>query len=104
MTATTPDSARLVPDEGLVRRIYWRRWAAVAASRGLDADEVYQEVWCALLNPRRAPYDPSRSSLSTWVYIVCRTTIHNVADGHRRRSRRWPLGAEADVAVGGADV
>ena len=101
MTASTRDSVRLAPDEALVRRIYWRRWAAVATQRGLDADEVYQEVWCALLNPRRAPFDPSRGSLSTWVYVVCRSVVHNVADGHWRRGRRIVLGVDADVALTG---
>ena len=95
MVATRPE-VRALPPEALVRRIYWRRWAAYAFDQGLDPEDTYQEVWLAILSPRRAPYDPRRGALSTWLYCVMRTTVGNAADRHRRGLKRWAVG-EAPV-------
>lgn len=79
---------RSLPPEALVRELYWSRWGPRAVDLGLDPDEVYQEVWVAILSPRRAPYDPTRGSLSTWLYCVMRTTVHNRCDRRRRSNTR----------------
>ncbi len=98
MVATRPE-VRALPPEALVRRIYWRRWAAYAFDQGLDPEDTYQEVWLAILSPRRAPYDPRRGALSTWLYCVMRTTVGNAADRHRRGLKRWAVGEAVDAAI-----
>lgn len=81
-----------------MRRLYWARWATQVAAGGLDPDDVYQQVWVALLSPRRAPYNPARGGLSTWLYLVIRGVVYNALDQAARSAPRWQLGLAHDVA------
>jgi len=76
---------------GLVRGYFARRCASSE-----DAEDLAQEVFCAVLSAR----DRFRgeSSLSTWIYAICRNVYSGWAD-RRARERRLLSSMRAEAAA-----
>ena len=78
----------------------------VARTRGHDPDDLLQAVCLGLLTRQqtRSRYDPSRASLSKYVYLVAGSILANLLDYQRRRAKweqvgAWHGGAEVDAAT-----
>lgn len=78
----------------------------IAVQRGHDGDDLLQSVFLGLLTRQysKSRFDPSRASLSKYVYLVAGSIIANLLDYHRRRSKweqvgAWNGQAEVDAAL-----
>lgn len=93
------DAARLVAQyEPEMRRFFRGR-----ADTREDAEDLYQEAVLAIVSgyPRFA----GRSSVSTWVYAICRNIHSHYAAGRmRRRKLDQALGTDASRAPAGTPV
>ena len=86
----------------LVGRIFNGRFAGRLQSSGVDPEDALQSVYVGLLSRSagRSRWDPSRGSLSTWVYVATSGIVSNLLDSHRRTLRRdGGLGREEDAAA-----
>lgn len=87
---------------GVVRGIFWGRFAHRVLSRGLDPHDCLQRVYLGILarNKGTRPFDPELGSLSNYAYIVSRSVTANFLDYHRRADRRLgAVGADSDAAT-----
>ena len=84
----------------LIERIYYGRYAAGVVASGGDPEDVLQSILLSLhiRNMGANPYDPERSSPSTYIYAVCKSVAMNQ---HDKRVRRWweVEGVEQDAAL-----
>lgn len=93
----------------LARRLYFKRFSQRVTAAGLDADDGFQEVLIGLVRRQhgRSRYDPSRSGLSNYLYVVISGIVINLADSARRRRVHEELGDgqvdPAEQAVGNVD-
>jgi RNA polymerase sigma-70 factor (ECF subfamily) len=75
-----------------------RRTAGSPPPRGIDIDDLVQQVYLRLLqNDRRLlrNYDPKRSAISTWITLITRSTTIDVL-----RRRRLPVvSVEAALSI-----
>ena len=90
----------------LVRRVFLGAngsgWPRRLRRAGLDPEDTLQDVYRGLLarNAGRRPYDPTVSSLPTYVFVVVRSVCLNALDAQRRAAGRgWILGPEEDLAL-----
>ena len=75
---------------GLLRRLYWARFSGRVAASGIDPEDGFQEIVVGLLTRQagRSAYDPSRATLSGYLYLAMTGMTINMADREARRHRR----------------
>ena len=85
---------------GLARRLFWKRFSLRLVAAGLDAEDAYHDVLLGLMRRARGQgqWQPSRGSLSTWLYLCMTTLSINLAESARCRRRRGEVGLAGDVA------
>lgn len=105
-----PDSFDLSSAEhyALVKRIYQGRFSARIQAAGLDQDDTFQTLLEGLLRKsqsERSRWDPTRGSVSTWIYVALSGLVINLVQASERRRAMtgdqqdvasWPLGAPND--------
>jgi DNA-directed RNA polymerase specialized sigma24 family protein len=86
----------------LIRRIFFKRFASNLAGKGMDPDDVLQEIYLGFMgrNAGKNPFNPEVASLSTYVYTVIQSVVRNMIDSSRRSVRRnGDLGGTDDAAM-----
>lgn len=75
---------------GQVRRMFFGRFARVVVRAGIDEDDALQDVLLALHRRQsgRSAFDPHRSPLNAYLFLVMRGIVANLVDKARRGNRR----------------
>lgn len=89
------------PNERLLRRIFYRRFAPALEAQGMEVDEVYQAVCLSMVVRDRGanPFDAAKGSRSNYAYMVCRSVVSHATVRHRRGLEREGLGKQGDAAL-----
>ena len=84
-----------------IRMIFYKRQAQRILRKGLDPEEVLQEVYKGILirNKGKCPYNPSKSAFSTYVVLVMDCVVMNLMNRNKRDKERFEFGIEDDVAT-----
>lgn len=101
-TADDPDQFDLGRRDhyDLVRKLYFGRFSARVRAAGIDPEDGLQLVFEGLVRKsqsERSRWDPTRGSLSTWIFVAVSGLTINLAQKQRRRPT-LDLGGESDVA------
>lgn len=90
---------------GLVRRVFYAKFASRCATAGLDCDDVFQLVCMAIDRKDRGgkPYSPERSSRSNYVYVVSNSVVNHEMEKLRTKKAAFnQVGNDCDAATLGA--
>lgn len=85
----------------LVQRIYYKRFSLRVQAAGVESEDGLQLVYEGLLRKsqsERSRWNPSRGSLSTWVYVAMSCLVMDLAAKEERHTRAQP-GRMRDVAT-----
>lgn len=84
----------------MTRKLYFGRFSARVRGAGIDVEDGFQHVVEGLLRKtksERSRWDPTRGSLSTWLYVAMSGLTINLADSASRRAHTAP-GKRSDAA------
>lgn len=101
--ADDPDAFDLSrPDQyETVRKLYFGRFSARVRATGTDVEDGFSEVIEGLLRKSRSErsrWDPTRGSLSTWLYVAMSGLCANLAEKAARKAHT-SVGRGADVSA-----
>lgn len=82
-----------------VRRIFLKAWGYKLNRAGIDVEDALQDVYKGILirNAGRCPFDPAKSSLGHYVWMVCNCVCLNIL---RQSSRAQFVEIDVDTGAG----
>ena len=85
-----------------VRKLLYKGFGARIARKGLDIEDVLQEVYKGIMtrNKGKCPFDPRKSSFGHYVHMVCRCILSNY---ERKVSRQHEVEQVGMYVAGGSD-